>query len=242
MAGPLEQFEIKPIVPIDVGGLDLSFTNASLWMVFAAGAASALMYFSVHSRSLVPGRWQSASEMLYDTVSGMLRESTGPDGRQYFPFIFSIFAFILFGNLLGMIPGSFTFTSHIIVTFGLAAVIWLGCTVIGFMKHGSGYLRLFFPAGAPLWTAVILVPIELISYLSRPVSLAVRLFANMTVGHLMLKVVAGFVVPLGFVFGIVPILGLVAITALEFLIAVIQAYVFAILSCIYLSDALHPHH
>ena len=180
------------------------------------------------------------AEILYETVANMLRENVGKAGRPYFPFVFSLFMFILFGNLLGMIPYSFTFTSHIIVTFGLAIVVFLGVTVIGIARHGAKFLSLFVPQGAPGWTLVLIIPIELVSYLSRPVSLSVRLFANMTVGHLMLKVIAGFVVGLG-VFGILPLAGLVAITALEFLIAVIQAYVFTILTCIYLHDAIHLH-
>jgi F-type H+-transporting ATPase subunit a len=170
----------------------------------------------------------------------MLRDNVGQEGRRYFPFIFTLFMFVLFGNLLGMIPGSFTFTSHIIVTFALAAIVFIGVTIIGFWRHGFHYLRMFFPEGAPLATAIILVPIELISYLSRPFSLAVRLFANMTVGHIILKVLGGFVVALG-VAGVVPLAFLAGITVLEFFIAILQAYVFTILSCIYLHDAIHMH-
>jgi F-type H+-transporting ATPase subunit a len=170
----------------------------------------------------------------------MLRDNVGSEGRKYFPFIFSIFMFVLFGNFIGLIPGSFTFTSHIIVTFVMAAVIFVGVTVIGFVRHGLGYFRMFFPHGAPAWTAVILVPIELVSYLSRPVSLSVRLFANMVVGHVLLKVIAGFVIALG-IFGVVPLAFLVGITALEFLVAALQAYIFTILTTIYLHDAIHMH-
>lgn len=242
VAGPLEQFVVKPIIPIEVAGIDLSFTNASLWMLIAAGAATLLLTASMRGRALVPSRMQSVGEMMYEFVAGMVRDNVGSGGKKYFPFIFTLFTFILFGNMLGMIPGSFTFTSHISVTFGLAAVVFLGVTVIGLVKHKAKFFTLFFPAGAPLWTAVILVPIELVSYLSRPISLAVRLFANMTVGHLMLKVIAGFMPLLGVALGIIPVTAaLVAVTALEFLIAFIQAYVFAILSCIYLHDALHLH-
>lgn len=240
MAGPLEQFEVEPIVPIQVGTLDLSFTNASLWMVISVVLITGMLTVCMRGRALVPTRMQSLAEMFYELIANMIRDSVGNDGRKYFPFVFSLFMFILFGNLLGMIPGSFTYTSHIIVTFGLAAVVFIGVTVIGLVRHKAKFFTLFFPHGAPLWTAVILVPIELISYLSRPLSLSVRLFANMTVGHLMLKVIAGFVAAMG-VFGILPIAGLVAVTALEFLIAAIQAYVFAILTCIYLHDALHLH-
>ena len=241
MAGPLEQFEVKPIVNINVGGLDLSFTNASMWMVLAATLITVFLVGSMRGRALVPTRMQSMAELTYELVANMVRDNVGSGGRPYFPFIFTLFMFILFGNLLGLIPGSFTFTSHIIVTFVMAAVVFVGVTIIGIVKHKAGFLRLFLPQGAPLWTSVILIPIELMSYLSRVFSLSVRLFANMTVGHLMLKVVAGFVVPLGIVLGLLPLAGLVAIYALEFLIAVIQAYVFAILSCIYLHEALHLH-
>lgn len=240
VAGPLDQFEVRPLVPIQVGGLDLSFTNSALWMLIAATAITLLLTMSMRGRALIPTRLQSVAEILYETVANMLRENVGKAGRPYFPFVFSLFMFILFGNLLGMIPYSFTFTSHIIVTFGLAIVVFLGVTVIGIARHGAKFLSLFVPQGAPGWTLVLIIPIELVSYLSRPVSLSVRLFANMTVGHLMLKVIAGFVVGLG-VFGILPLAGLVAITALEFLIAVIQAYVFTILTCIYLHDAIHLH-
>lgn len=237
---PLHQFEIHPIIPIEVGGLDLSFTNSSLWMVIASCVVTLLLTLSMRGRALVPGRMQSIAEMLYQVVANMLRENVGNEGRRYFPFIFTLFMFLLFGNLLGLIPGSFTYTSHIIVNFALAAVIFIAVTVIGIVRHGPRFLRLFFPEGAPLWTAVILVPIELVSYLSRPVSLSVRLFANMLVGHSLMKVMAGFIILLG-VFGIAPLAVLVGIIALEILVAILQAYVFTILTCIYLHDAIHLH-
>lgn len=237
---PLSQFEINPLIPIHVGDLNLSFTNSSLWMVIAVAIIFALMTLPTRGRALVPGRMQSIAEILYETTANMLRESAGREGREYFPFIFALFSFLLVGNLQGMIPYSFTFTSHIIVTFALALVVWVGTTIIGFMRHGAGFLSFFVPSGAPVWSAPLLVVIELISYLSRPVSLALRLFANMLVGHTLLKTIGGFVFVLG-IAGVVPLAATVAITALEFLVAVLQAYVFAILSCIYLSDALHLH-
>ncbi len=240
MANPIEQFKIKPLIPIEVGGIDISFTNSALMMVIVVALASLFLTLSVRSRALVPGRWQSLAEVTYEFVANMIRDNVGSEGRKYFPFIFSLFMFVLLGNLLGMIPMAFTFTSHIIVTFAMAAVVFIGVTIIGFARHGTHYLRMFFPHGAPLATAVILIPIELISYLSRPFSLAVRLFANMTVGHIILKVIAGFVVALG-VFGVVPLAFLAGITVLEFGIAVLQAYVFTILSCIYLNDAINMH-
>jgi len=237
---PLHQFEISPIVPIEIGGLDLSYTNSALWMTIAVAIIVALMTLPTRGRALVPGRIQSIAEGLYEVTANMLRESAGREGRAYFPFIFTLFSFLLIGNLQGLIPGSFTFTSHIIVTLALALVVWVGTTVIGFARHGAGFLKFFLPHGAPAWSAPLLVFIELISYLSRPISLALRLFANMLVGHALLKTVAGFVFVLGLA-GIIPLAATVAITALEVLVAVLQAYVFAILSCIYLNDALHMH-
>lgn len=237
---PLAQFEIQPLVPIQVGDLNLAYTNSSLWMTIAVVIIFALMALPTRGRALVPGRLQSIAEILYETTANMLRESAGRDGRKYFPFIFALFSFLLVGNLQGMIPGSFTFTSHIVVTLALALVVWIGTTLIGFATHGVSFLKFFVPHGAPAWSAPLLVFIELISYLSRPVSLALRLFANMLVGHALLKTIAGFVFVLG-IAGVIPLAATVAITALEFLVAVLQAYVFAILSCIYLSDALHMH-
>jgi F-type H+-transporting ATPase subunit a len=244
VASPIEQFQIKPLVPLNIGGVDVSFTNSSLMMVIVVAAVTLFLTLSVRSRAVVPGRWQSAAEVCYEFIANMLRDNVGQEGRRYFPFIFTLFMFVLFGNLLGMVPGSFTFTSHIIVTFALAAVVFVGVTIIGFARHGFHFLRMFFPEGAPIATAIILVPIELISYFSRPFSLAVRLFANMTVGHIILKVLGGFVVGLGGFYilpGIVPLAFLAGITVLEFFIAVLQAYVFTILSCIYLHDAIHMH-
>ncbi|MBI2240844.1 MAG: F0F1 ATP synthase subunit A [Magnetospirillum gryphiswaldense] len=240
MANPIEQFKIKPIIPLEVGGVDISFTNSAVMMVIAVVLVTAFLTLSVRSRALVPGRWQSMAEVFYEFIAGMLRENVGSAGRKYFPFIFTLFMFVLTGNLLGMVPGAFTYTSHVIVTFGMAIVVFIGVTIIGFARHGTHFLRMFFPEGAPIATAVILVPIEVISYFSRPFSLAVRLFANMTVGHIILKVLGGFVVALG-VFGVVPFAFLGAVTVLEFGIAMLQAYVFTILSCIYLHDAIHMH-
>lgn len=240
MANPVEQFQIEPLVPLHIGGINVSFTNSALLMVISITLATAFLTLSVRGRALVPGRWQSMAEVFYEFVSNMIRDNVGSEGRKFFPFIFSLFMFVLFGNLLGLVPYSFTYTSHIIVNFGLAATVFVGVTIIGFMRHGTHYLRMFFPHGAPILTAPILIPIELISYLSRPFSLAVRLFANMTVGHIMLKVMGGFVVALG-VLGILPFAFLSAITVLEFGIALLQAYVFTILCCIYLNDAIHMH-
>jgi F-type H+-transporting ATPase subunit a len=240
VANPVEQFKIQPLVPIEVAGMNISFTNSALFMVVAVCLVTAFLTLSVRGRAIIPGRWQSLAEILYEFTANMIRDNVGSEGRKYFPFIFTLFMFVLFGNLVGMVPYTFTYTSHIIVTFGLAIVVFVGVTIIGFVRHGAGYLRMFFPHGAPLATAVILVPIELISYCSRPFSLAIRLFANMTVGHIILKVMGGFIVMLG-VFGILPMAFLGGVTILEFGIAILQAYVFTILSCIYLHDAIHMH-
>ena len=238
---PMEQFEIHRIGdPIVIGGYDVSFTNSALWMTITAVLVSVFLLVAMRRRALVPGRLQSTAEIFYEMIANMVRTNVGKEGRPYFPFIFSLFMFVLFGNVLGLIPGSFTFTSHIIVTFAMAIVIFVATTVIGFWIHGLHFLRMFFPHGAPTWTAVILIPIELVSYLSRPISLSVRLFANMTVGHVLFKVIAGFVILMG-VAGIVPFAFLLGITALELLVAVLQAYVFTILSCVYLHDAIHMH-
>ncbi|WP_119421742.1 F0F1 ATP synthase subunit A [Desertibaculum subflavum] len=249
MASPLEQFLIKPIVPIKIGDLDASFTNSSLWMVLVLIGVVTFLYVGMRRRELVPGRWQSMAEMSYEFVANMVRDNAGSAGRPYFPFIFTLFMFVLFSNLFGMIPYSFTVTSHIIVTFAMALVVFIGVTIIGFVKHGAHFFSLFVPAGCPAWLLPLVVTIEVISYFVRPVSLSVRLFANMMAGHTMLKVFAGFVISLagalgvvGGVVGILPILLIAALTGLEIGIAMLQAYVFALLSCIYLNDALHLHH
>ena len=238
---PLSQFEIKEIVPLNIGGLDLSFTNSSLVMVIAVALTASFFLIGMRRGALVPGRWQSAAEIMYEFVAGLFRDTVGHEGRQYFPFVFTLFMFILIGNLLGMIPYSFTFTSHIIVTFGMAAVVFIGVTILGFAKHGLHFFSFFVLPGAPVLMWPLLIPIEVISYLSRPVSLSVRLFANMLAGHTLLKVIAGFIPLLGIVFGVLPLALVVALTGLEILIAFLQAYVFAILTCLYIHDALHMH-
>lgn len=239
---PLEQFQIKRLVPMEVAGVDVSFTNSALWMVIAIALITALMVYGMRRQALVPGRVQSAAEMAYEFVANMLQDNVGHGGKPYFPFVFSLFMFILFANLLGMVPYSFTTTSHIVVTFAFAIVVFVGVTIIGFALHGMHYLRLFVPSGVPWPFLFLLVPIELLSYLIRPVSLSVRLFANMLAGHTMLKVFAGFVISLGVLLGWAPLAFVAALTGLEILIAFLQAYVFAVLSCIYLNDAVHMHH
>ncbi len=243
MANPMQQFEVKTIGPkLEVGNFDISFTNASLFMVIVVGAISLLFVLSTQKKSLVPSRMQLLSEMAYEFVAKMISETAGDKARPYFPFILTLFLFVLFSNMIGMLPYSFTVTSHIIVTFALAIFVFIGVTIIGFIKHGIGYLKLFVPSGVPIVLMPIIVVIEIISYLSRPVSLSVRLFANMMAGHTMLKVFGGFVISLGLVGGWLPLGFSVALTGLEILVAFLQAYVFAILTCIYLNDALNLHH
>ncbi|MEK9672800.1 MAG: F0F1 ATP synthase subunit A [Rhodospirillaceae bacterium] len=237
---PLAQFEIKTLVPIKLGGLDVSFTNSSLLMVATVIVVSSFLILSMRRGALVPGRWQSMAELSYIFIANLIKDTVGSEGRAYFPFIFSVFMFVLFGNLLGMVPYSFTFTSHIIVTFTMAAVIFVGVTIIAVAKHGMHFFSFFMPPGVPMLMAPLLIPIEVISYLSRPISLSVRLFANMLAGHTLLKVFAGFIISLG-LFGVAPWLFVVALTGLEIVIAFLQAFVFTILTCLYLNDALHLH-
>lgn len=238
--GPLDQFTIKPLVNINIGGADLSFTNSSLAMLITVVAVSVFLVMGMSKGRLVPGRWQSMAEMSYEFVAGLLKETVGNEGRKYFPWIFTLFMFILFGNMLGMIPSAFTFTSHIIVTFVMALVVFVFVTILAIVKHGMHFFSFFVPPGAPKAMWPLLIPIEIISYLSRPISLSVRLFANMLAGHTLLKVFAGFVVALGAA-GVVPLFFVVALTGLEILIAFLQAYVFTILTCLYINDALHLH-
>ncbi|GBF27843.1 ATP synthase subunit a [bacterium MnTg02] len=236
---PMHQFEIERLLPIKFGGLDASFTNSSLWMVLGVFLVSLLLLAG--SKKIVPGRLQSVGEILFEFISNMVRDTMGEEGRKFFPFIFTLFMFVLISNLLGMVPYSFTVTSHIIVTFALALTVWLGATIYGFYKNGLGYLKLFAPPGTPMAMLPILVPIEIISYFTRPISLSVRLFANMMAGHTMLKVFGAFVAALGWA-GIVPLVVMVGFTGLEILVAFLQAFIFAILSCMYINDALHPQH
>lgn len=239
---PMHQFEIKRLLELNIFGLDASFTNSSLFMVIAVALISALTLWGVRSRALVPSRMQSVAELSYEFVANMVRDNVGSAGQRFFPFIFTLFMFVLFLNMLGMLPYSFTVTSHIIVTFALAAFIFVGVTILGFVKHGAGFLKFFVPSGVPAVLLPLLVVIEVISYLTRPVSLSVRLFANMMAGHTMLKVFGAFVVALGIVGGWAPLAFMVLFSGLEVLVAFLQAYVFAILTCIYLNDALHMHH
>lgn len=236
---PLAQFEISPLFPLHIGSYDVSFTNSSLMMLIAIALITIFMFMGGRKRALVPGPLQSTNEVLVEFISGITTDNAGREAMKYFPLIFTLFVFILFSNLLGMVPSSFTATSHIIVTFGIAATAFLAITLIGFVRHGTHFLSLFLPSGTPWWMAPFMILIELVSYLSRPISLSIRLAANMLAGHLLLKIIAGFVA-IG-VIGIFPFAFLVIFTGFEIFIACLHAYIFTLLTCIYLNDALHLH-
>lgn len=242
MAGPLEQFNITPLIPIHIGGVDLSFTNASFWMLLTVIAASVLMIGLSRSKALVPDRRQNVSEMMYEFIHGMVKDTIGYKGARFMPFVFSIFMTVLLGNIFGMLPFGFTITSHIVVTGALGILVIGAVTVVGFINHGWQFLGMFAPKGLPLPIYLIIIPVEIISFLSRPFTLAVRLCANMTAGHTMLKVFALFSVQMGVLFGLGPMLFNAALVAFELLVAVLQAYIFTILTCIYLKDAVDLHH
>ncbi len=238
---PLAQFEVKPLYEIYFAGYNISFTNASLWMALAALGVILFLGLSMRRAALVPSRMQSMAEISYSFIENQVRDMCGNEGKRYFPLVFSLFMFVLFGNLLGMIPYSFTFTSHIIVTFALALFIFLFLTLLGFIKHGFHFFSLFLPSGTPILIAPLMIVIEIFSYLSRPVSLSIRLSANMMAGHTMLKIIAGFVISLGVVWGIAPLAFMVALTGFEFVVAFLQAYIFTVLTCVYLNDSIHLH-
>ncbi|MGQ0527529.1 MAG: F0F1 ATP synthase subunit A [Alphaproteobacteria bacterium] len=249
MADPIHQFVITPIIPLEIGGINISYTNSALWMTFAVIASIVMLTLSIRPKAMVPGRFQVFGETLYQFVAGMIRENLGVRGMEYFPFVFTIFMLVLMGNMLGMIPGSFTFTSHLVVTAALAIMIFFTVLIIGVFRHGTHFLHLFLPPGLPVWLFPLIIPIEVVSFLVRPVTLSVRLFANMMAGHLVLKVFAGFSVAMlaafgtaGFFMGLVPALFNVALITLEVLIAFLQAYVFTVLTCIYLKDTIEIGH
>lgn len=255
-AGPMEQFEILPIVDLHLGSINISLTNSALWMLIGAGALIVFFLAATRRPALVPGRLQAMAEVFYEFTFDLVRDTIGPDGRKFFPYVFTLFSFILAMNLFGLIPTlplpgmphalhTFTPTSHVIVTLALAMLTISIVIIYGFLKNGLKFFKLFAPSGLPWYMYAIIPIIEVISFLSRPFSLAIRLFANMFAGHVILKLFAGFVVSLlsaggaVMLFGIAPFLGTIAVTAMEFLVAALQAYVFAVLTCIYLSDAAH---
>ena len=248
MPDPIHQFEIHRWFPLDFFGYDATFTNSAFYMLLAVALITGFLIFSTRARALVPGRMQSIAEQLYEFVAGMVRDSMGEQGMKFFPFVFTFFIFILALNMLGMIPGAFTVTSHLAITAALAGLVFLTVLVVGFAKNGLGFLRLFVPEGVPIYVLPLVTLIEIISFFSRPLSHSVRLFANMLAGHITLKVFAGFIIMLlgaaGAMKGlaILPLMMATALTALEFLVAFLQAYVFTMLTCMYLNDALHPGH
>ncbi|CAI8431522.1 MAG: F0F1 ATP synthase subunit A [SAR116 cluster bacterium MED-G04] len=247
MHSPVEQFTIKALLHLELLGYDVSFTNSALFMILAVLVSTVYLTMAMRKREMVPGRLQASAEMLYEFVSDMVRSNAGSEGRPYFPFIFTLFIFLLFGNMLGLIPYSYTFTSQIVVTFVMAAIVFVGVTLVALIKHGMHFFSFFVPPGAPKALIPFLIIIEVISYFVRPVSLSVRLFANMLAGHTMLKVFAGLAVMITSAGGVamagsvLPFLALIGLTGLEVLVAGLQAYVFTILTCMYLNDALHLH-
>ncbi|WP_330168805.1 F0F1 ATP synthase subunit A [Bartonella grahamii] len=245
---PIHQFEVSRLIKVSIGNMDLSFTNVSLFTVFTVVITSIFLFISSSSRGLVPTRMQSLSEMAYEFVASTLREASGVQGMQFFPLVFSLFTFILVANFIGLFPYFYTITSQIMITFSLAMVVILTVIGYGFYKHGVSFLKLFVPSGVPVVVLPLVTMIEVISFLSRPISLSLRLFANMLAGHITLKVFSGFVVSMigvglvGVGGSVLPLIMTVAITALEFLVAFLQAYVFTVLTCMYLNDAIHPGH
>ena len=249
MANPMHQFEIHPMfTPIQVGNMDLSFTNSSLWMVI--GVVFSIIFFTLatKSKSMIPGRLQVMAESAYEFAENLITDNIGAGGKEYFPLVFSIFLFVLAGNIFGMIPYSFTYTSHLAVTAALAVMIFVIVLIIGIFRHGTHFFSLFVPKDVPIWMLPLVILIEFISFLSRPITLSVRLFANMVAGHVMLKVIASFCI-MFLVAGHFALLGIVLPVAMnvimigfEFFIAFIQAYVFAVLTCIYLKDTIEIEH
>ena len=242
MSGPIEQFEIKPVVSLPkVDGIDLSFTNSSLFMALGVVVCSAFFIIAMRKRNLIPTKLQSVAEIVYELITGMVNEMVGPAGRKYVPFIFTLFMFVVLGNLLGLLPYSFPYTSHFAAVGSLSVFAILVTVFVGLKKRGLNWFTNFFPSGTPIAIAPILIPIEIISFCSKPFSLTVRLTVNMMVGHIMLKVIAGFIYDLSFWGGWLPLVFISLLTVFEMGIAVLQAYIYTILTCVYLNDALHAH-
>ena len=246
---PIHQFQITDLAgPISIGGYEISFTNSALFMGATVAVITGFLLMAASKRELVPGRLQSVGEMWYGMIDNMVNNVLGKEGRPFFPLVFSLFSFVLIANMLGMFPYFFTVTSHVIVTVAMALFVVGLVVVVGIVKHGLGWFKLFVPSGVPIAILPFISLIEIISFLSRPISLGLRLFGNMLAGHIVLKVFAGFVVSLsalgigGILGALAPMAMAVALTALEFLVAFLQAFVFAILTCVYLNDALHTHH
>lgn len=241
MSGPLEQFEIKKIIDLNLYGYDISITNSTIWMFIVVASSLVLFSAMCSSRKLLPGKLQAVGEMVVEFINNIVQVNVGKEGKAFAPFIFTLFWFVLLSNLLGLLPYAFTITSQIIVTFTLASILFVVINIYGLFKHGLHFFSLFLPKGTPSWLAPLMVLIELFAYLTRPISLALRLFANMVAGHILLKILAGFAVSLGLLFKILPIAFVSCIVGLEFFIAVLQAYIFTILACVYLNDAINLH-
>jgi F-type H+-transporting ATPase subunit a len=249
MVDPIEQFQIHNLFPLGkIGSVDISFTNSALYMVIAVGLTAALMLGATSSRQLVPGRLQSVAELAYEFIADTIRNTIGEGGMRFFPLVFSLFMFILISNMVGLIPYNFTIASHIVITAALSFLVFFTVIIYGLWKNGLHFFNIFVPRGVPWFIMPLIVFIEVLSFLSRPISHSVRLFANMLAGHITLKVFASFVTMLGalgvagWLGATLPLALTVALTALELLVAFLQAYVFTILTCIYLNDALHPGH
>jgi len=247
---PIHQFEIKKFFVLGhIGSAEIAFTNSALYMLIAVAVIGLLIIGGTSRRALVPGRLQSVAELSYEFVAKAVESNAGPEGMKFFPFVFSLFMFILVLNLIGLIPYSFAVTAQIIITAALAVMVFLTVIIAGFWKHGFGFLRIFVPTGVPIYLVPLVSAIEVISFISRPLSHSVRLFGNILAGHITIQVFAGFIVTLGAAWGalgwigaILPFSMTVALIALDMLVAFLQAYVFAILTCIYLNDAIHPGH
>jgi F-type H+-transporting ATPase subunit a len=246
---PIEQFEIHPIFPIlKIAGHQISFTNSAAYMLLAVVLTAALMLGATAGRRLVPTRMQSIAELSYEFIANMIRSAAGEHGLMFFPLVFSLFMFVLFANIVGLVPYTFSVTSQIVVTASLALLVFFTVILCGLWQHGLHFFKLFAPSGVPILILPIIIIIEILSFFARPISHSVRLFANILAGHITLKLVAGFVTALGglgvlgWVAATMPLVFTVALFALELLVAFLQAYVFAILTCIYLNDSLHPSH
>lgn len=238
---PLHQFELQTLIPISFVGHDLSFTNSSFIMLAVVVVIGIFLQAAMKAEAIIPSRLQASAEILYNFIEGMLNTNVGPGGKPFLPLIFSIFIFILLCNLFGMLPYSFTVTSHIIITFALAILIFLTVTITGFVRHGSRFFSVFLPQGTPWWLAPLMIVIELFAYLARPISLSLRLAANMMAGHILLKIIAGSVITLMLVLKPLPIPLMVIVIGFEIFVAILQAYIFTILSCVYLHDAVNLH-
>lgn len=237
---PLEQFKIKKIIPLELFGYDVSFTNSSLAMVIVTVLFLSFFFYAFRKQKAIPSYWQAAGESLYMLVANMVKDSIGSEGKKFLPLVFTLFCFVLGANLLGLVPYAFTSTSHIAVTFIMAAIIFILILIVGFSRFGLKFLSLFLPKGTPLWLAPLMIIIELFSFLARPLTLGIRLAANMIAGHVLLKVMAGFIIMLG-TYGIFTLPVVMVMTGFELFVAVLQAYIFTILTCVYINDAVHLH-